>query len=111
MSRGATAPPRAALAMACAGALALAAGGFVALAFPLVLIALLAAVAGGMWVALATRRWQSALAVAALLYWFGRPAVEARSAPPVGTGTLVTLVAFAVLVIGGAWVGRHNPNA
>lgn len=111
MSGTAAAPPHAALALLAAGCLALAAGGFVALAFPLTVAALLAAVAGGAWIALATRRWQSGLAVVALLYWFGRPAIETRSGPPPGAGTIVTLVAFVVLVLGGAWVGRRNSGA
>ncbi|MBK7367521.1 MAG: hypothetical protein IPJ04_06290 [Candidatus Eisenbacteria bacterium] len=103
----APAAPRAALVLLAAGWLTLVAGSFVALPFPVALAALLAAVASGAWMAVLGRRWQSMLAVVAMAYWFGRPALETRSSPPGGTGTLVTLIAFAVLVLGGWWVGRR----
>lgn len=104
----ASAPPRPAIALLAAGWVTLVAGGFVALPFAVSAAALLAAVAGGAWVALLSRRWQSLLAVVGMAYWFGRPALETRTSPPGGAGTLVTLVAFAVLVLGGAWVGRRS---
>ena len=104
----APAPPRPPLVLLAAGWVTLVAGGFVALPFPLSVAALVATVAGGAWVALLSRRWQSLLAVAGMAYWFGRPALETRTSPPGGGGTLITLIAFAVLVLGGAWVGRRS---
>ena len=102
------AAPRTALVLLVAGWLTLVTGSFVALPFSIALAALLAAVAGGAWMAVLGRRWQSMLAVVALAYWFGRPALVTRTSPPGGTGTLVTLIAFAVLVLGGWWVGRRS---
>lgn len=69
---------------------------------------IVACTAGALWVALAFRRWQPGLAALWMTASFARDLSQHRPIPPGGTGTLVTLAAFAVLVLGGAWLGNRS---
>jgi hypothetical protein len=101
---------RAPLVLTLAGLAVLFAAGFVRVPMPLGLAAILAATVGAAWSAFVLKRWQPGLAAGWMAASLARDLFQHRPIPEGGTGTLVTLIAFAILVLGGWWVGRLSEN-
>jgi hypothetical protein len=103
---------RAALVCVLAGVLVLMAGAFVALPPGASAAALACALAGSAWLAFAQRSMRLTLLTAWLALGYATPLVLHTPHEPGGSGVLLTLVAYAALVLGSVWLGdRDAPGA
>lgn len=93
------------------GLVTLVVSGFVSVPLPIAVVGMGLAACGSAWLAIVLRRWQMGLAAVFMALRCFEPLLTHRAPPAGGTGTLVTLVAFAVLVLGGAWVGSRSANS
>lgn len=100
--------PRVPFLLAASGVIVLLGAAFVRVPMALGIAAAIACIAGAIWVALAFRRWQAGLAALWMTASIASDLYQHRPVPAGGSGTIVTLAAFAVLVLGGAWLGSRN---
>lgn len=94
-----------------AGVLVLMAGTFVALPIPAAAAALACALAGNAWLAFAQRSWKLAVLATWVAVSNAAPIFQHRPPAPGGSGALLALIAYAALVLGSAWLGRHDGQA